>query len=208
MKLSKLATLGIIAATVVTACKYEEGPRISLRAKRDRVANEWSIKTLTVGDNDSNILNSVNDTATQFNNGFEVLINLYRTGSYNADVYRHYKDDQGNIKYETQQEGFGKYKPDAMQWNRIQFDNFCKNLPEVIARIQGAGKWSFDKGHYKLQIKPELSWVDTLVTAQKNTIDWDIVLLKEKTMKLKTRDSKDKVYKMELSRINEEPYWF
>lgn len=30
-------------AVVFTGCKYEEGPAISLRNKRDRVANEWKI---------------------------------------------------------------------------------------------------------------------------------------------------------------------
>jgi hypothetical protein len=30
-------------AIVFTGCKYEEGPGISLRTKRDRIANEWKI---------------------------------------------------------------------------------------------------------------------------------------------------------------------
>lgn len=209
MKLSKITTLGIIAATLVTACKYEEGPRISLRSKRDRVANEWKITSLTRGANDSNIINSVNDTSTGANNGFKVVLSLYRTGFYSADVVRRYTQD-GKEMYETQQDGFNGARDNSKQWSRPQFDQFNKNLPEVIARLGSNGRWTFDKGHYKIQMKPELSWVnsDTTIITQKNTIDWTIVMLKEKKMMLQGRDSKDVIHKMTLEPINDEPYWW
>ncbi len=46
MKTLKLATL-LLAGTLLfgsTSCKYEEGPSISLRTKKARVAGEWGVE--------------------------------------------------------------------------------------------------------------------------------------------------------------------
>ena len=39
-------------AVVFTGCKYDEGPAISLRNKRDRVANEWKISGYQIDGNE------------------------------------------------------------------------------------------------------------------------------------------------------------
>ncbi|MBL4655084.1 MAG: hypothetical protein JKY33_04605 [Bacteroidia bacterium] len=44
-KLSVLAILGVFTLTSMTGCKkYEEGPALSLKSKKGRVANKWKIE--------------------------------------------------------------------------------------------------------------------------------------------------------------------
>jgi len=52
MKFVKLTSLALAGMLTFAGCKYEEGPKISLRAKRDRVANEWRIEKYTYNDSD------------------------------------------------------------------------------------------------------------------------------------------------------------
>lgn len=199
MKLSRLTALAILAAATITACKYEEGPGISLRSKRDRVANEWKITKLDSAGTD--ITARVSDST---GTGIYAILCIKRLGSYNLQFVKKMKDG----KYETENWGFSQQRPNSEQWNRIEFDNFVKNTPEVVKRLVPGGIWNFDKRHYRIQMKPELSYQDSLVTTQKNTIDWTIWKLKEKNMILYTRDSKDVEFKMELVPLNGEPYWF
>jgi hypothetical protein len=57
MKITKTLTLLsltalFIAATLVSSCKYEEGPAISLCTKKARVANDWKYEKITVNGED------------------------------------------------------------------------------------------------------------------------------------------------------------
>ena len=57
MKTLKLTTLLLALAVVFgsTSCKYEEGPAISLRAKKARVAGEWFVNELIDSDGSGEI---------------------------------------------------------------------------------------------------------------------------------------------------------
>jgi hypothetical protein len=52
MKTLKLTTLFLAAALVFgsTSCKYEEGPALSLRTKKARIAGEWTIEKFVDAD--------------------------------------------------------------------------------------------------------------------------------------------------------------
>ncbi|MEN8839301.1 MAG: hypothetical protein ABF238_02205 [Flavobacteriales bacterium] len=52
MKTLKLTTLLLAVALVFgsTSCKYEEGPALSLRTKKARVAGEWTIEKIIYAD--------------------------------------------------------------------------------------------------------------------------------------------------------------
>lgn len=211
MKVFKLTAFAIAGVLTFAACKYEEGPKISFRAKRDRVSNEWRVKSYTYDGNDA-IDKLIYRIDGQTEGSFELLINLYRTGAYGIEIVKKEKDQDGNVKYITNHTVF-----DTNQTNKglgfdaccfFDYNNFKNNLPSHIKYIMSHGKWSFDKGHTKLQVKPELSYDNQEITKQRNTIDWMIVMLKEKEMKVKGRDENDKEWVLGLERINDEPYFY
>jgi hypothetical protein len=200
MKFVKLTSLVVAGALTFAGCKYEEGPRISLRAKRDRVSNEWAIKKYTYNGEDRTT--QLFDQET----GFTILLNLYRTGSYGLETVKKTTVD-GKTKYITNHTAYPGGYGFAYCCNP-QYEGFNLQLPSHIQYIMPGGEWSFDKGHYKIQVKPELSYDPNEVMTQKNTIDWTIVMLKEKEMKVKGRDETDTEWILELERINDEPYFF
>lgn len=203
MKVFKLATIAIAGALTFAACKYEEGPKISFRAKRDRVANEWKVKAYTHNGGDS--LFQLKDV--EFN--FELIFNFYRQGSYGVEVVKKETDQDGNEKYITNHEfypGTNNLGFDACCYDAYHY--FLDHLPAHIKYIMSHGSWTFDKGHTKLQVKPELSYDDQEVMKQKNTIDWGIVMLREKEMKVKGRDENDVEWVITFERINPEPYFY
>jgi hypothetical protein len=46
-KLSGLLLIGLAIAFLLPACKYEEGPKISLRSKKARVVNQWKVEKIS-----------------------------------------------------------------------------------------------------------------------------------------------------------------
>ncbi len=69
-----LLTLGVVIATLLFSCKkYEDGPALSLRSKKSRVANEWKYDQV-VAPNGTNI-------TSQFANS---SLELTRDGEYIA----------------------------------------------------------------------------------------------------------------------------
>jgi hypothetical protein len=206
MKFIKLTTLALAGVLTFAACKYEEGPKISFRAKRDRVANEWRVKSYTYDGQDQ--LNRVVDP--EFN--FELLFNLYRTGAYGIEVVKKETDQDGNVKYITNHTAL----KDPSNKTGIGFQFCCwpeyqgylANLPSHIKYVMPGGEWTFDRGHTKIQVKPELSYDNQEVQLQKNTIDWGIVMLREKEMKVKGRDENNIEWVMVFERINDEPYFY
>lgn len=70
----------VFAAVAISSCKYEHGPNISLRTKRDRVANEWLVsKFVYDGVDQTGLINSDS-------NGFHSLLKFSRTGSYSVEM--------------------------------------------------------------------------------------------------------------------------
>jgi hypothetical protein len=48
-----LAAVAIVGSVVMTSCsKYEEGPSLSLRSKKARLAGEWSVSNVTLNGTD------------------------------------------------------------------------------------------------------------------------------------------------------------
>ncbi len=222
MKFGKLTALALAGALTFAACKYEEGPRMSLRSKRDRVSNEWKVVKLT--SNDSNIIASVNPTYQYFDvqledtvtYNFQWVLNLMRTGAYTCELLLVTKDANGNESYISNLSAHG---PDNAGNERAGFTwlpgmsaafilSTVSNLPAPYKYIRPNGKWSFDKGHYKIQVKPDLGYVYNENGTGKNTLDWTIVKLAEKAMKLKGLDENDKPWAMELKSINKENYFY
>lgn len=209
MRFAKLTSFALAGALTFAACKYEEGPKISLRAKRDRVANEWRVKAYTHKGEDKTSLVSNEETK------FRIILNFYRNGSYGVEIVKEALDADNNVIYITNHTRFDTTNQ-KMSNGGLGFDACCffeykqfqADLPSHIRDIMFHGKWTFDRGHTKIQVKPELSYDNQEVMKQKNTIDWMIVLLKEKEMKVKGRDSNDDEWTLHLERINDEPYFY
>lgn len=201
MKIVKFASLVIAGALTFAACKYEDGPKISLRAKRDRVANEWRIEKYTYNDSDrTNLLVQPDDIFQGDLPPFQIVLNLYRTGAYGVEIVQKKKDADGNELYVT------NHTQKFDECCSTEYHSFLDGLPAHIQYIMSHGTWSFDKGHTKLQVKPELSYVASEIQTQRNTIDWGIVMLKEKEMKVKGRDANDIEWTLHLKAINSEPW--
>ena len=204
MKIVKLTALAVAGVLTFAACKYEEGPKISLRSKRDRVANEWKIVKYEY--NGFDVTQKVNQTSGQAEVPFMLIINLERTGGYGVEIVKKSTDANGNETYIT----------NATESNGKGFDACCSteyhmfidSLPSHFKYIIPHGIWSFDKGHTKIQVKPELSYQKDSIMSQRNTIDWGIVMLKEKELKVKGRDEHDIEWKLDLKPLNKEPFFY
>lgn len=209
MKFGKLTALAIAGTLTFAACKYEEGPRISLRNKRDRVANEWKIEEFSMGDVDmKNRLEFTGDTTIdgkKYVYHFATILSFFRTGGYSLEVCQVVTDANGNEEYLTNHEVNFDKLPGGHQ---IVYGHMVDSFPAPFKYIRPGGKWSFDKGHYKIQVKPDLSFVNDETGNAKNTLDWTIVKLAQKEMKLKGLDENNNPWKMRLKAINKEPYFY
>ncbi len=201
MKFVKLTSLALAGMLTFAGCKYEEGPKISLRAKRDRVANEWRIEKYTYNDSDrTNQIVQVPGGNSQ--TPFELVLNFYRSGSYGIEVVQKSKNAGGQDVYLT------NHFVDFNECCSTDYNNYLGQLPKHIQDVMSHGTWSFDRGHTKLQVKPDLSYIASEVQSQKNTIDWGIVMLREKEMKIKGRDANNTEWTLHLKRVNNEPYFY
>lgn len=216
MKFGKLTALALAGTLTFAACKYDEGPKMSLRTKRDRVSNEWLVEKFTLNGKDlTKVVNkdsSVSfqgDTTISYN--FTTILSFSRTGGYKTDVVRVTKDANNNPKYTTNQaaasaerlnQGFN-----ALPGCSAIYNAYLDSMPSPFKYIKFAGKWAFDKGHYKIMVKPDLSFVNDETGNAKNTLNWTIIRLNEKKMILEGLDENFKPWRMELKAINKEDYF-
>ncbi len=220
MKFGKLTALALAGTLTFAACKYDEGPKMSLRTKRDRVSNEWIVEKFTLDGKDmTKVINkdsSVHistpqqeDTMITYN--FTTILSFFRTGSYGVDVVRVEKDANNNPKYTTNN---AAYKAEnvyqgfnAMPGCSAIYNAYLDSMPSPFKYIKPHGKWAFDKGHYKIMVKPDLSFINDETGNAKNTLDWTIIRLNEKKMILEGLDENFKPWRMELKAINKEDYF-
>jgi hypothetical protein len=185
MKSFKLAAYALLAGVAISSCKYEEGPGISLRSKRDRVANEWKVNQFIYDGND--VTASLNDTF------FSTIIKLYRTGFYGVTII----DKDGN----TSHTGNWPSKANAI------YNHYQGARPRPITDMGNNGKWTFDYRHDKIQIYPELSTGSDSFNVR-GAMNWGIIMLKEKQLKVIGKDRGSVDWSMDLLPLNSEPYWF
>ena len=79
--MKKIALTLFVFTLVLSSCKYEEGPGISLISKRDRISNEWSVINYKIDGND-------NDSALKsFKSGdsLEMLLTISRSGYFSTN---------------------------------------------------------------------------------------------------------------------------
>jgi hypothetical protein len=204
MKKIKFVLVAALMLTIfTTACKYEEGPGISFRAKRDRVANEWLVDQFIYdGKNVTDSINSREDT-------FSIIFEITRTGSYSVEWVRYTVDPNNGIKYygTSHATNHNLNNSGPAMWNPKNIGNYSRKMPIPLKALGARGEWSFNKKHSKLIIGPETSYVPNGDDENTNPYYWTITKLKEKNMWVKGIDSAGKSWSMQLKHLNGEPYW-
>lgn len=178
--MKKIIISGMVVLSISTfnGCKkYDEGPAISLRSKKERVVAEWEVKSYT--DNGQNILvSSYSDNLTCQSGGSVHYTETYNTTRF---VWTFYKNGKWNyqitssdktLDYNTSSSLCGAY-----------YDNTTDNQTEN-------GTWKFISDKEKLE----------LFYNSGGTIEtWEIKELREKEMKLEMVNGAD-TYKVTLSK--------
>ncbi len=83
MKMKKtlnIVTLGLVlSGTAFTSCKYEEGPGISLRSKKNRVEGTWKLDQIIKKNDDGKIETTAvsSNTTYQYNEDYSYIVTTY-----------------------------------------------------------------------------------------------------------------------------------
>lgn len=197
---AKFAAIALASSLALTACKYEDGPRISLRSKRDRVANEWLIESMVYSDTTGDVTDRVTDPVA----GFTTTIALFRTGGYSVQMVQRLKDTvTGGYRYLASHGGNANH-----EWDPAIYIPYQTRLPQGLKELGTGGTWAFEKGHYKIGINPDRSYDPNEVTTQKNPVFWVITKLKEKELHVRGNDINGKEFTMKLKALSDEPYFY
>jgi hypothetical protein len=170
----------VITAFAMSSC-YKEGPKISFRSKRDRIANEWSVVEYEVdGQADDAMKNAWKSGDSMellfvINKGPVYAFNMQYTKSYsdahNGAVFTVNKPDQPRTYYDINN-GFS---------DRVVFKQ----------RLKGGGNWTFTDKFKKIRFgvigNPDVANDDPT-----DIFDVDILMLKDKKFKIKFKNIDDK----------------
>lgn len=209
-KLKGFIITAVALSITFSACKYEDGPGISFRSKRDRIANEWIVdKFIYDGKDVTDSVNSRQDT-------FSIIFEMTRTGAYSVEWVRYTVDPNNGIKHYGTSHGSNHNLNNSgpALWNPINMGNYSRKMPIPLKALGARGTWRFDDKHEKISIGPESSYaVDGNGNGNGNLNHanarfWTITKLKEKNVGFKGVDSSGKSWSMQLKNLNVEPYWY
>ena len=212
-KINRFCIAVVMASMVFTACKYEDGPGISLRAKRDRIANEWIVDEFIYdGKNVTDSVNSRQDT-------FSIIFEMTRTGSYSVEWVRYTVDPNNGIKYygTSHATNHNLNNSGPSMWHPQNIADYGRKMPIPLKVLGARGYWSFDEKHEKISIGKESSYSTEPANGNgngngngfhENARFWTITKLKEKNIAFKGVDSTGKSWSVQLKNLNREPYWY
>jgi hypothetical protein len=171
-RLKNLMALFALSAIVLTSC-YKEGPKISFRAKRDRIANEWVVTDYSVGGKAApNMKDSfyIGDSLT-------LVFNMARGGYYNLDLQftKEYSEKNGGRLFNLSSNFYTK-EIIILKGNLANNNAFNK-------KIGSSGRWSFTDKFKKIEMG-NLGNGDLSKADDKQTTIAEILMLKNKKMKL------------------------
>lgn len=179
-------TLAIAATIIFTGCKYEDGPGISARSKRDRFANEWLIKAYTVGGEDNSSI-----FGTPANDSGDIIFTTTRTGGFFL------RENPVNA-YEFDSVVWFNPTYIAMQALKDQLKNALGVTQLDVATKNG--RWSFTDKHNKVRMGTELS-NPTLYK------DYEILELREDQLKIQYTDANDTKHVLTFTPLNDEDFF-
>jgi len=204
-------------AILFTACKYEEGPGISLRSKRDRLSNEWKVDKYTYTPQGGG---SAQDRSDLYNIKGDTQYTYYNTYTpYQSDAA---KDSAANGKpwgdsigvastftvndyhYLMIFNGSGAYSVEIIDKDNKGIDprlmakyvaegNRSSPDPLGITRIGRRGEWSFIAKHSRIQVSTDLGGsnytADDIKEGRNVPVIFDIIKLDNEELKLKAWDA-------------------
>jgi hypothetical protein len=170
--MKKIAFTLLVLTFVLSSCKYEEGPGISLISKRDRMANEWSIINYKIDGNDHD---SSLKTFREPGDTIEVIMVTTRQGQYafNRQFTKEHSKKNNNAILTTQ---LVNKQPIVRLYENLNNNAFTKATGP-------SGKWEFTQRHDKVYFGP-LGNMDVSHHESNQVLTCEIVKLKNKEMKL------------------------
>ncbi len=224
----KKIVYSIVALSVLlTACKYEEGPGISLRSKRDRAANEWVVDAYTYtpdggsSEDRKSWYNVTNDTFYRYTTivnpsdttqqmldstivvkDYQYVLVLNRTGAYSLEVMDIIAGEAKSVD------------PRDMHFyvsNSTGRAN-ANSIPDPLSihQIGRRGDWSFLSKHGRMQLKPDNNGsnynADGIIAGYHVPVIYDIVMLANDNLKLLALDALGGKHEYSLTPLSEEKY--
>ncbi|MEZ4805567.1 MAG: hypothetical protein R2852_08825 [Bacteroidia bacterium] len=169
-----------VFAVVFSGCKYEEGPGISFRSKRDRVANEWKVTGYELNGSESDAMKN------SFVSGDSIELVFIVTRNYSYAMNMAYVDGY------TSPSGDKLLSPSATDLRGYQDVLAEFSVNNVFFKtLQQSGKWSFSDKYKKLNFgaNGDLSYAEGGDTS---IIKSDIIMLKNKMLKIEFKQGDDK----------------
>lgn len=163
-----LLIIAAVFSLVFSACKYDEGPGISFRLKRQRLSNGWIVTNYKVDGSDNDSLKR------SFSHGdsLQMVLAIYQSGSYawNLQYTESYQATTTWHKYYI-----------ANQTGLVAMDyNYSQN--SLFKKMGSYGKWTFDKKHSDVHFgSSDLSHAE----GEDKPLVTNIVMLKNEMLKLK-----------------------
>jgi hypothetical protein len=210
-------------SVLLTACKYEEGPGVSLRSKRDRIANEWKVDAYSYTAKGGSSADrtgwynvkgdviytyftkpsSVNPSGNELDStsvviDYSYVLVLTRTGAYTQEVI----DGNNNSVDPRLRFNFGDQNYKANQTTSPD--------PLGILAESNNGEWAFTAKHSRIQMGIDLggsNYVAEDTKAGRNVpVIFDIVMLRNDEMKLSAIDADGGKHEYTFKPIKEEKY--
>lgn len=135
--LMPFAIFALVVTFALSGCKkYEEGPTVSFRTKRDRITNLWKFENVTYDGQ---------DVTNQFNRAnYIITFDVVKAGFYTFTL----RDENGAA--------LSRVGGDNSPF-RVAEKELAGNLPVFRDEVANGGKWSFSSDFTSIQMFPELS---------------------------------------------------
>jgi hypothetical protein len=135
--LLQFSVFALILSFAFVGCKkYEEGPTLSLRTKRDRITNLWKFENVTYDGQ---------DVTSQFNRAdYIITFDVLKAGFYTFTL----RDKDGSA--------LSRVGGDDSPFRKAEKE-LSGNLPVFRDEVANGGKWSFTSDFSSIQMFPELS---------------------------------------------------
>lgn len=166
LKIGSMA-LAIVLVALTSCSKYEEGPGISLRTKKQRVVAEWKATDFTI-----NGQNGLNSSTTG-------VLDCFSGGQFSYDI-----TGTMDIQWTFEKDGKSTIVINS-DYNTLDFENSMLNCSAIYMDATNDNTenttWDFSSDKKNIEI--------TYDDGSKES--WEIIELREKEMKLKMNDGVD-----------------
>jgi hypothetical protein len=172
--MKKLNNLWIIVAAVMIALSscYKEGPAISLRAKKDRLANEWVCTDYTIDGQAAD----AQKKSFYIGDSLTLVLNISRSNTYNMNMqYTKAFSDKNNGALLNLKTNFTNKLYIVLMGNLTDNNVLWKN-------ISNGGKWSFADKFRKVEFSSPMG--DLAKADGQKLFTADVVMLKNDNIKL------------------------